>query len=209
MTNWEIHGVEFGNCNCAYGCPCQFNAPPTYGNCEAVDFVRIDRGHFGETRLDGLNMAFAVSWPGAVHEGGGAMQPVLDARADAAQREALLSIMTGQHTAPMSTVFAVYTAMCETIHEPIVAAIRIELDMAARTAACEAQGVIVGRGEPIRNPVTGEEHRVGIHLPDGFEYTLNECGRGWSSSQGKIELALEDSYAHWCELHMNQQGVIR
>ena len=28
--------------------------------------------------------------------------------------------------------------------------------------------------EPIRNPVTGEEHRVRIALPGGFEYTEAE-----------------------------------
>ena len=25
MTPWEIRTIEFANCNCAYGCPCQFN----------------------------------------------------------------------------------------------------------------------------------------------------------------------------------------
>jgi hypothetical protein len=28
MIKWEIKGREFGNCNCDYGCPCQFNALP-------------------------------------------------------------------------------------------------------------------------------------------------------------------------------------
>src|SRR5207249_542327 len=32
-TRWMLKGREFGNCNCAYGCPCQFNALPTYGHC--------------------------------------------------------------------------------------------------------------------------------------------------------------------------------
>jgi hypothetical protein len=36
MTPWEIRTIELANCNCAYGCPCQFNAYPTYGKCEAV-----------------------------------------------------------------------------------------------------------------------------------------------------------------------------
>lgn len=32
MTEWELHDMEFGNCNCSYACGCQFNALPTYGN---------------------------------------------------------------------------------------------------------------------------------------------------------------------------------
>jgi hypothetical protein len=209
MTDWEIHGMSFGNCNCAYGCPCQFNALPTHGDCRAVDFVRIDEGCFGDVRLDGLSLAFAVAWPGPVHQGRGTMQPVVDRRGDDRQRDALLRIMTGKDTDPMATVFAVYTAMCERVHEPVAADIRIELDMEARTAHCEARGVITSRGEPIRNPVTKAAHRVGILLPHGFEYTQNEVGRGWSTSSGAVAMELKDSYAHWYEIHMNQHGVIR
>jgi hypothetical protein len=208
MTDWEMHGMEFGNCNCAYGCPCQFNALPTHGNCRAIGFFKIDRGYFGKTKLDGLKMAFAVKWPGPVHGGKGVMQPVIDDSADVDQRKALLSIMTGKDTDPMATFFAVYTAMCETVHEPLYAKFEMALDMNARTAKCSASAVLTGRGEPIRNPVTGAEHRVGINLPHGFEYTQNECGRGWSSSTGKVDMQLEDSYAHWCEIHLNRHGVI-
>jgi len=31
MTPREIHGREVADRNGAYGCPCQFNAPPTDG----------------------------------------------------------------------------------------------------------------------------------------------------------------------------------
>ena len=34
-STWFIKGREFVHCNCAYGCPCQFNALPTHGNCQA------------------------------------------------------------------------------------------------------------------------------------------------------------------------------
>ena len=209
MVDWEIHAMEFGNCNCSYACPCQFNALPTHGNCQAIGFFRIDKGRFGPTKLDGLNMAFAVAWPGAVHQGRGTMQPIIDKRADEPQRHALLSIMTGKDTDEMKTFFAVYSAMCDTIRDPIYTDIRIDLDMKARSARCEAAGVASGRGEPIRNSVTGAEHRVGIVLPNGFEFTQNEVGRGWSDSSGAVALKLEDSYAHWCEIHLNGHGVIR
>jgi hypothetical protein len=209
MIDWELHGMEFGNCNCGYACPCQFSALPTYGNCQAVGFFRVDKGHFGATTLDGLNMAIAVAWPGPVHKGQGIMQPIIDRRAGAAQRDGLLKIMTGKETKEFATFFAVYSAMCETILDPVYTEIQIDLDMDARKAHCEAAGIATGRGEPIRDQVTGAEHRVGIVLPNGFEFTQNEVGRGWSTSSGRVALKLEDSYAHWCELHLNQNGVIR
>ena len=136
-------------------------------------------------------------------------QPVLDVNADDNQKNALLSIMTGKETDDMATVFWIYNAMCDTVHDPISTEIKFVYDAQARSANCEAVGVATGKGEPILNPVTGAEHRVGIHLPNGFEYTLSEVGRGWSSSQGSVALNLADSYAHWIDIDMNQHGVIR
>src|SRR5688572_8400856 len=69
MIPWEIQGREFVNCNCAYGCPCQFNALPTHGRCEATGAIVIDKGRFGDVSLDGAKIAFVFWWPGAVHEG--------------------------------------------------------------------------------------------------------------------------------------------
>ena len=208
MTNWEIHGLMFTNCSCAYGCPCQFNALPTHGYCRAVIFLRVDRGHFGDAKLDGLNLAFAIAWPGAVHQGHGTMQPIIDERGDEAQRAGLLSILTGKDTDPMMTVFAIYTAMCDTFHEPVHARVSIDCDTDKRLAKCEA-GIATSRGEPILNPVTKKEHSAAIMLPNGMEYGRAEVGRGWSESSGPLAITLEDTHAHWCEIHMNQHGRIK
>jgi hypothetical protein len=209
MIDWEVHGMLFSHCSCAYGCPCQFNALPTHGYCRAVVFAHIDKGRFGEARLDGLNMAFAVAWPGAVHLGQGRLQPILDERGTEAQSTAMLSIMTGKETDPMVTFFAIYAAMCDTIHDPVHTKIEIDFDMNMRRANCNAQGIATGRGEPILNPVTKKEHRAGILLPNGSEFGQCEVGRGWSESSGTVQMVIEDSHAHWCELHLNQHGRIR
>ena len=62
-VKWTIRGKEYGNCNCNYGCPCQFNAPSTHGHCEGVDCGHIEEGNFGDVRLDGLNFVMIYSWP--------------------------------------------------------------------------------------------------------------------------------------------------
>ena len=54
VIDWYVEGEEYGNCNCAYGCPCQFEALPTHGNCRGFEVVRIDKGHFGDVDLSGL-----------------------------------------------------------------------------------------------------------------------------------------------------------
>ena len=87
MIDWSIDAVSFGNCNCDYFCPCQFERRPNNGNCRGFEVGRIERGHFGDVRLDGLCYALLYAWPGAIYEGSGAMQAIIDERADAAQRQ--------------------------------------------------------------------------------------------------------------------------
>src|SRR5207245_741933 len=91
-TKWTIKGREFVNCNCSYGCPCQFNGLPTYGHCQAVAGFEIERGHHGSTKLDGLRFVSILRWPGAIHEGKGEAAVVIDERATEAQGTALLRI---------------------------------------------------------------------------------------------------------------------
>jgi hypothetical protein len=207
-TKWAIRAVEFSNCNCSYGCPCQFNGLPTHGDCRAVVGFQINSGHHGNTRLDGLKVAAMFSWPGAIHEGHGEAAIVIDKRADEAQREALLRILSGLDTEPGATIFNVFASTLEKVHEPIFSDIEFVIDIDRRRAHLNIPGYIESRGEPILNPITKAEHRVRIDSPNGFEFRLAEVGRGWSSTKQPITIELADSYGHFCELNLSQSGVI-
>lgn len=207
-TKWTIKGRELIHCNCDYGCPCQFNARPSHGNCQAIGFVHIEEGHHGTTKLDGLNLGMVVSWPGAIHEGKGEVTPIVDERATPEQRDAVLRIMSGLDTKPGATFFQVFSTTFEKVHDAVFARIDFEIDPETRTARVDVPGVVEARGEPIRNPVTGEAHRARINLPHGFEYDVCEVGRGWAKTQGPISISLEDSHAHFAKLHMTESGVV-
>ena len=207
-VEWTIKGREFIHCNCAYGCPCQFNALPTEGHCRAIGVVDIDEGHHGDTRLDGLRCGMIVSWPGAIHEGRGAVVQIIDERASDEQREALLRIMSGQDTEPGATFFQVFATTFETFHDPVFAPIDFEIDVERRSARVNIPGWMEARGEPIVNPVTGEEHHARINLPHGFEYDRCEVGRGWAETSGPLAVSLADSHAHFANLHMTGSGVV-
>ncbi|MGA6928860.1 MAG: DUF1326 domain-containing protein [Pseudolabrys sp.] len=209
MTPWEIRTIEFANCNCAYGCPCQFNAYPTYGNCEAVVCNEITEGHYGDVKLDGLRFGGVFQWPKAIHEGNGKAQPFVDERASPAQREAILKIMSGQDTDPFATVFAVFASTLTEAYDPIFAPIEFDVDVDARKGRFVVAGVAECVGEPIKNPVTGAEHRARIDIPHGFEYEIAEMGSGTATTQGKIQLKLKDSYGQFARLHLNNHGVVK
>ena len=89
-TKWNIEADFLQACNCDYGCPCEFSAPPTRGFCEGMGAWKITRGNYGDVKLDGLGVAFAARWPKAIHEGGGTACLFFDERATPPQRDALL-----------------------------------------------------------------------------------------------------------------------
>jgi hypothetical protein len=195
-TPWRITGDATGGCNCAWGCPCQFNARPTHGRCEGLMSARIAAGHFGDVTLAGVCFAAAFSFPGAMHEGNGTMQVILDARATQAQRDAILALTSGAHGSP---IFQIFAAVVPHRPAPLVLPIEIETDRERRTATLTVRDVVEYRAEPIRNPVTGEEHRARIHLPNGFEYREAEMGNTTllKVNAGPIAFEHRDSYAQF------------
>ena len=207
-TDWYIEGIEYGNCNCNYGCPCQFEDLPTHGDCRAFEVVRIDKGHFGKTDLGGLKVAMVYAFPGAVFEGNGEMQAIIDERADEAQRRALKTVVHGGETEEAATHWWVYHAMCATVHETLYKPIEFEVDVEGRTARVRIPGVLESTGRPIRSPVTGDAHRVRIDIPNGIEFELAEIGSASTTATGAIALDLEDSYGQWNVLRHAGSGVV-
>ena len=208
-TEWRVKATELGNCNCAYGCPCQFNALPTHGDCRGLFGLEIEEGHFGSLRLDGLRAILMVSFPGPIHHGNGTTQLIIDERASAAQRDALEKILTGEETEPMATMWAVLSAMSPNKLETLYRPIEFAVDVEARRGRFAVPGLVETIGEPIRNPVTGAEHRARIDLPDGFEYRVAEMGSATTKATGAIALpGVENSYGQFAHIHLSNKGVV-
>ena len=208
MVDWYVEGVEFGNCNCKYGCPCQFEDLPSHGRCHGFEVVRIDKGHFGDVPLAGLCAALVYAWPGPVFEGNGTMQAIIDERANERQRHALTTILHGGETKEAATHWWVYHAMSSTVHPPIFKPIEFQVDIAARTAKVAILGVLESSGRPIKSPATGAEHRVRIDIPNGIEFELAEIGSASTKATGVIPLDLTDSYGQFNMLRHSGTGVV-
>jgi hypothetical protein len=210
MTYWEFTGRELVNCNCDYGCNCQFNALPDKGHCHAVAGIQIDEGHHGDTRLDGLRIAAIYKWPGPIHEGNGEALPFVDESADEKQREALLRIMVGEDTDPFATMLAVYASTVTKLHEPVFTNIDFEVDVEGRRGRLSIPGYVEMTGEPIRNKVSGEESRAQIVLPAGFEYEVADIGSASSrTTGGPMQVEFNDSYGQFANIHLSTNGVVR
>ena len=209
-VDWSIRGPTLNNCNCDFCCPCQFNALPTHGNCEAITAGRIDEGHFGDVKLDGLCWVSIFKWPGAVHQGNGTHQSIIDERADEKQRHALTEILYGRESEDGANVFQVFASTMTTVHDPVFAPIEFECDIAARTASLAVPDLIQSSCRPIRNAVTGAETRVAIKTPEGFEFREAEVGSGTTStgSRAGLSVQLKDSHCHFTMYHLTHAGVV-
>jgi hypothetical protein len=208
-VNWRISGEEVGSCNCAWGCPCQFNGLPTHGRCEAVLVWDIQEGYFGQTRLDGARFARAYSWPRSIPEGDGARLLILDEGTTPKQRDALIALEGGQQGHPYFEIFA---AVCPHTAEPVVAAIELEIDREHRRARARIAGLAQFRIEPIKNPVTGAEHRARIDLPNGFEYKQAEMGNtvSWKvTGPEPLQMEHENTYAQLSTFDWSSDGTSR
>jgi hypothetical protein len=209
MTYWVIKGRELANCNCDYGCNCQFGGLPAKGFCQAVFGMVIDEGRHGDTDLAGLKVGAVFHWPGPIHEGHGECVAFVDERADEAQRNALLTILTGGDTDPFATIFAVFASTIEKMHEPQFVPVEFEVDVEGRKGRLRVAGKVEMDGEPIKNAVNGGEVRAQIWLPDGFEYEVAEIGSGTSRSYDPMVLEHSNSYGQFAYLHLDSHGVVR
>jgi hypothetical protein len=209
-VDWYIEGVEFANCNCAYGCPCQFEALPTHGNCRGFEALRIDKGHFGDIDLSGLKYAMLYAWPGPIFEGKGELQAIIDESANAEQRGALEKVLLGEETDEAATHWWVFRAMSDTVHETLYKAIHFDVDMERRTARVEVPGVLESTGRPIYPPHSDEAHRARIMIPNGIEFEVAEMGSASveSGKEAAIQLTLDDTYGQWNVLRHSGSGVV-
>jgi hypothetical protein len=209
VDKWMIRGKQYSNCNCAFGCPCQFGADSTHGSCEAITSGLIEEGYFNDTPLDGLKWILLLKWPGEVSDMNGKQQVIIDERADEAQREALRKILHGESTEPGATHFFIFNSTMSEVLEPIFSPIEMTIDVDARKANTRVPNLVKSDGAPIVDEHTGEESRMRIDLPDGFEFTIAEMGTGTSKATAGLQIKLSDSYGQFSILHMNQKGVIR
>jgi hypothetical protein len=169
-VKWEFDADFLQACNCDYGCPCEFSAPPTLGYCEGMGAWRITRGHCGDVSLDGLSVGFAAHWPKAIHLGGGTCAIFIDVRADTRQRASLINIASGQLG---GLPFEILATTFSRILEPQFVPIDFQWNGAQSSVAIGDR--VHAALEPIKNPVTGDAESVRVEHSTGFIFKIAEA----------------------------------
>jgi hypothetical protein len=188
---WKISGDYFEACNCDSVCPCPTSglaARPTKGSCDAGLVFHVERGAHGPTTLDGLNFAVLLHTPGPMIAGNWTVGVIVDERATAAQREALVAIGSGQGGGPMSALgppvgnFAGVEAK----------AIRIERDGMRRSVSIPGVLDLAVEGIPGASPAepiyldnVGHPAASRLALAKASRSHMHAFGINWDDTSGK------------------------
>ena len=187
MKKWFFDADYLQACNCDYGCPCEFSAPPTPGFCHGVGVWKIEHGKYGDLSLDRTGLAFAAKWPGAIHEGNGTVCLFVDEKASPAQRDALLEIGSGKAG---GLPFEILATTFSTLLEPQFIPFDVKINGLQSTARLGDNFRIAL--EPIKNPVTGDAEQVTVNHGTGFIFKTAECA---SAREGSVAIdKMEFSY---------------
>jgi hypothetical protein len=95
--SWKLQGDYFEGCNCDSICPCLFLSDPDKGFCNVTVAWHIEKGHYDQTQLDGLNAVAVFVAPGNMFTGPKWKAALyLDNAASEVQKVALSKIFSGQ-----------------------------------------------------------------------------------------------------------------
>lgn len=183
-TQWSISGEYFENCNCAIACPCIFsgNAPftsqPTEGACEVTFAFHIDRGAFGDLRLDGLNLGMVARTPGPMIEGNWQVALYVDERADEAQSQAMQAIFSGAAGGTMG-------AFAPLVGEVLGARkVPIRYSIEGKRRSVEIPDIMTMAVQPVPSAMGDDAEMVAVNAhpfnPDGVVMAVGDAGNSWN-----------------------------
>jgi hypothetical protein len=168
-VKWSFEADYLQACNCDYGCPCEFEAPPSRGFCQGMGAWKINRGNYDDTSLNGLALAFALHTPAEMHKGNGTGVFLYDEKASPQQRDALQNIATA-HDGGMP--FEVLKAVITKWLPPQFVTFQFNLN--GKNSSVKVGNALTMSMEPIKNPVSGEPESVRVEHATGFIFKVAE-----------------------------------
>ena len=169
IPNWKVSGDWFDVCKCNMPCPCEFAQTPTFGECDGILAYHINKGNYGQTILDGLNILGLGGFKGNIWAGDGATKIDLgfffDEKANENQREALNMIFTGKAGGFMAELAKLIGNVRGLEYAPI----KFEIAEDLSYWSAEIPGKVLAKAEALTGPMTPPGKRVQTINPPGSE----------------------------------------
>ena len=189
---WQVTGQYFETCSCDYVCPClptNLTGKQTRTYCNFAFVFHVDRGRYGDTRLDGLSFAVVGHSPGpSMADGNIAVGLITDERATAEQQQALIQIGSGQGGGPMAALGPLISKVLGVQAAPI----RFEGSGMRRSVsipglldqAVEGVSSPVKEGEPLFLDNTAHPANARVALAKATRSHLHAFGIDWDDTSG-------------------------
>ena len=189
---WSLSGTYIEFCSCDPGCGCNFRGIPSSpeGNCEALLGARIEQGNYGGIDLAGTETAWALWWPGAIHDKGGSGHVFVDCASDE-QFEGLSTIYRGE------AGYAFFEIFNSTFVEPTaVERADVDLIVDGKNSIIRVDSRAEGVMHPLRSPTSGEENDVRIVKDGGFIWKDGQIAQGERMKVALPTMSFEVSGRH-------------
>jgi hypothetical protein len=95
---WSLEGRSISADSCGVDCPCNLGGPPHKGECRFIQMRQVDKGQYGDVKLDGVKFGMAGQFTREVTGGPTKFSFVafyIDSAATAEQKEALRKLFSG------------------------------------------------------------------------------------------------------------------
>jgi hypothetical protein len=165
-------------------------AKPTKGSCTFAMSFNIERGKFGDVSLDGLGFIVIGFTPEEMGKGNWSAGVIVDERATAEQRDAIVAVASGAAGGPMSAISGMITNFAGVES----AAIRFGREGAKWSvnasnflsmSAEPAMGLDPAATEPLEPSNTGHPANRRFSPAHARQSRVNVFGLSWNDSSGK------------------------
>jgi hypothetical protein len=147
QTVYSLQGSLIEACSCGVNCPCWIGEDPDLGECFAIIAYGIESGTISGLDVSGLNLVLIAHIPGNVLAGNWEVVGLVDERATAEQREALLGAFTGKLGGPLGDL---WTALIGTVKG--VEVVPIVHEVAGGAGSLRVPGMVEAEMTPYRGP---------------------------------------------------------
>ena len=190
---WTVTGQYYETCSCDFVCPCivtQLTATPTKGSCTFAMGFKIEQGKYGDLSLDGLGFIVVGFTPEEMGKGNWSAGVIVDERANAEQREAIVAVASGAAGGPMAALSGLITNFVG-VESAAIAFDRDGMKWSVNAptfvsmSAQPAMGIDPRTTEPVKLSNTGHPAASSFTLARAVQSEVNVFGLLWSDVSGK------------------------
>jgi hypothetical protein len=189
---WKVAGQYYETCSCDFVCPCiltQLTAKPSKGSCTFAMSFKIEQGMFGAVPLDGFGFVVVGSTPEEMGKGNWSIGVIVDERANAEQRDAIVAVASGSAGGPMAALSGMVTKFLGVESAPI----RFDRDGVQWSvnasaflsmSAKPAMGIDPAATDPLQLSNTGHPANSSVMLANARQSHVDAFGLSWNDTTG-------------------------